>query len=119
LYLDPTQPYGIDTEKTLPKKRWLNTKLYTCNHILLQDLLAGTVRALQDAIPGLGEIISIDVKHIYAWVRENNPCESIKDRFSPNRQPKGDPDCRVGVKKSTNIEQPDGSTKKEKDCLWG
>ena len=119
LYPDPTQPYGFDSEKTVPKKRWLNAKQRSLKNTLLQDLLTGTVHALYDAIPGLGETIAIDVKHIYAWVRENNPRESIKDRFSPDRQPKGDPDCRVGVKTSTNVIQPDGSTKVKKEYLWG
>jgi len=119
LYLDETQPYGFDIEKTLPKKRWLNAKLRSLDHHLLQDLLTGSVRALQEVIPGLGETIAIDVKHIYAWVRENNPREFIKDRYSKDRQPKGDPNCRLGVKKRTNIEQPDGSTKEEAECLWG
>jgi len=119
LHLDPTQPHGFDVEKTVPKKRWLNAKLHTFSTILLQDLFARTVHALQDAIPGLGETIAIDVKHIYAWVRENNPRESIKDRFDPTRQPKGDPDCKLGVKKSTNIEKEDGSKKVEKEYLWG
>ncbi len=119
LELDPTQPYGFDIEKTLPKKRWLNAKLRSLDHYLLQDLFTESVHALQEIIPGLGETTAVDVKHIYAWVRENNPRESIKDRFSKERQPKGDPDCRVGVKKSTNIEKADGSTKKEKEYLWG
>src|SRR5260221_4989082 len=70
-------------------------------------------------IPGLGEIVAIDVKHIYAWVKENNPRVSMKDRFCKDQQPTGDPDCRVGVKRSTNQEQPDGSTKEKKDYLWG
>jgi hypothetical protein len=119
LHLDPTQPYGFDIEKTLPKKRWLNAKLRSLDHHLLQDLLTGSVRALKDAIPGLGETIAIDVKHIYAWVRENNPREFIKDRYCKDHQPKGDPDCRLGVKKRTNKEQSDGSTKEEPECLWG
>ncbi len=119
LHLDPTQLHGIDVEKTVPKKRWLNAKLHTFNNNLLQDLFAGTVHALKSAIPGMGETIAIDVKHIYAWVRENNPRESIKDRFCKDRQPKGDPDCKVGVKKSTNVEQADGSKKVEKEYLWG
>ncbi len=59
------------------------------------------------------------MKHIYAWVRENNLRESIKDRFCKEKQPKGDPDCRVGVKRSTNQEQPDGSKKEKKEYLWG
>lgn len=119
LYLDPTHSHGFDSERTLPKKRWFNEKQRTLDHHLLQDLLAGTVRALQEEIPGLGETIAVDVKHIYAWVRENNPRESIKDRFCKDRQPKGDPDCKVGVKRSTNKEQADGTKKEHKEYLWG
>ena len=76
------------------------------------------MRGLEE-IPGLGEVVAIDVKHQYAWVRENNLRESIKDRFCKERQPRGDRDCRVGVKSSTNQEQPDGSTKERKEYLWG
>jgi hypothetical protein len=65
----------------------------------------------------LGETIAVDVKHLYAWVKENNPRESMRDRFCKDRQPIGDPDCRVGVKRSTNQEQPDGSTKERKEYL--
>ena len=119
LHLDPHHPYGFDPHKSLPKKRWFNHKLRTLDPRLLQDLFASSVHALQQEIPGLGEIIAVDVKHIYAWVRENNPRESIKDRFCKDRQPKGDPDCKVGVKKSTNQEQPDGSYKEKKEYLWG
>ena len=81
--------------------------------------MRGTVRALQAEIPGLGETVAFDVKHLYAWVKENNPRQYLKDRYDKTRQPKGDPDCRVGVKRSTNQEQPDGSTKEVKEYLWG
>jgi hypothetical protein len=119
LHLDPTQPYGFDIERSLPKRRWLTHQQRTIDHHLLQDLFAATVRDLQEEIPGLGETIAVDVKHIYAWVRENNPRESIQDRFCKDRQPKGDPDCRVGVKRGSNQERPDGSSKGKKEYLWG
>ena len=100
-------------------ERWLREKQRTLDHHHLQDLFHATVHALQEEIPGLGEVVAIDVKHQYAWVRENNFRESIKDRFCKERQPRGDPDCRVGVKSSTNQEQPDGSKKERKEYLWG
>ncbi len=118
LELDPLAPYGFDAQKTVPCASWLREKLRTFDHALLQALLHATVAALQQEIPGLGEVVAFDVKHIYAWVRENNPRESIRDRFCKERQPKGDPDCRVGVKRSTNQEQPDGSKKEIKEYLW-
>ena len=113
------KPYGFDVERTVPSDRWFREKQRTLEHRVLQDLLHATVCALQEEIPGLGETVAFDVKHIYAWVRENNPRESIKDRFCKEKQPKGDPDCRVGVKRSTNQKQADGSEKKKKEYVWG
>lgn len=112
-------PYGFDVGRTVPSERWLREKQRSLEHCHLQDLFHATVHALQEEIPGLGEVVAFDVKHQYAWVRENNPRESIKDRFCKERRPRGDPDCRVGVKRSTNQEQPDGSTKEKKEYLWG
>ena len=97
----------------------MRQKLRTLDHLLLQDLLAATVAALQEAIPGLGETVAFDVKHIYAWVRENNPNVYVTGRFDVTHIPKGDPDCRLGVKKSSNQVQPDGSTKEKKVSLFG
>ena len=119
LELDPNAPYGFDSQKTLPSDVRLRKKLRTLDQNLLQDLLAATVTALQEAIPGLGETVAFDVKHIYAWVRENNPNVYVKGRFDVTHLPKGDPDCRLGVKKSSNQEQPDGSTKVKKVSLFG
>jgi hypothetical protein len=114
-----TLPYGFDVGHTVPSERWLREKQRALDHRHLQDLFHATVHALQEAIPGLGEVVAFDVKHQYAWVRENNPRESIKDRFCKERQPRGDLDCCVGVKSSTNQEQADGSKKERKEYLWG
>src|SRR5258708_6907345 len=117
--LDFTEPYGFRVEQTVPSVGHLNAILRSLDSRLLAELFAQTVHALQAEIPGLGEVVAYDVKHIYANVRENNPRVYLKDRFYKDRQPKGDPDCRVGVKRSTNQEQPDGSTKEVKEYLWG
>src|SRR6266699_7309465 len=73
LALDPSAPYGFDCQHTLPTEVRLRQKLRTFDQHLLQDLLASTVVDLQEEIPGLGETVAFDVKHIFAWVRENNP----------------------------------------------
>jgi hypothetical protein len=119
LVLDPRAPYGFDCQKTLPSEVRLRQKLRTLDQHLLQHLLAATVAALHEAIPGLGETVAFDVKHIFAWVRENNPNVYVKGRFDVTHLPKGDPDCRLGVKKSSNQEQPDGSKKVKKVSLFG
>src|SRR3989475_4237385 len=72
-HLDLTEPYGFRVGKTVPSVRHLNVILRTLDTKLLSDLLAQTVQALQAEIPGLGEVVAYDVKHIYANVRENNP----------------------------------------------
>src|SRR5712691_8956207 len=119
LVLDASQPYGFDVEATLPTRFWLGEKLRQLDHELLTDLLAGTVRALHEEIPGLGETVAFDVKHLYAWVKENNERVYVPERYDKTQRLAGDPDCRLGVKRSTNQEQPDGSTEEKDELLWG
>ncbi len=137
--LDETQPYGFDVERTVPCARHLRRKLLTLDNDLLQGLLGGTVHTLQAEIPEAGDSVATDVKHLYAWVRENNPREHIPNRFDPQRQPRGDSDCKLGVKESHNqgqavssnttlrvsspslesAESKDGRQKESKEYLWG
>jgi len=119
LVLDPAAPYGFDVGRTLPSEQWLRQKLRNFDQDLLQALLAATVTNLKAAIPHLGETIAFDVKHMFAWVRENNPNVYVEGSFTVHHIPKGDPDCRLGVKKSSNQVQPDGTTKKKKISLFG
>lgn len=119
LILDPTAPYGFDLEETLPCEYWFREKLRGFDRSLLQALLQSTVHALQEEIPGLGETVAFDVKHIYAWVKENNERAYVPERYDKTKRLAGDPDCRLGVKRSTNQEQPDGSTKEKKELIWG
>src|SRR6266699_7316609 len=64
LELDPNAPYGFDCQRTLPSEVRLRQKLRTLDQDLLQALLGATVAALHEAIPGLGETVAFDVKHI-------------------------------------------------------
>jgi hypothetical protein len=114
---DPQGPYGFDVEQTVPCDRWLRHKQQWLANEVLQALFKKTVEALQAEIPGLGQTIVADVKHLYAWVKENNPREFVTDRFDPSRQPAGDPDCRLGVKRSGN--QGDDPAELKKEYLWG
>ena len=52
-------------------------------------------------------------------VKENNFRAYVPERLKYDQQPKNDPACRLGVKKSTNQAQPDGSTKEKKEYIWG
>lgn len=117
--VDPTQPYGFDVERTVPCDRSLRHWQQTLDPAILQALVQATVHALQAEIPGLGTTVAVDVKHLYAWVRQNNPKAYVSDRFNPARQPHGDPDCRLGVKRRSNQERPDGSSTERAEYVWG
>jgi hypothetical protein len=117
---DDAQPYGFDVEETVPCDRWLRHKQQVMDNDILQALFKATVHDLQAEIPELGDTPVIDTKHIYAWVKENNPREFVTNRYDPEKQPTGDPDCRLGVKRSKNQDDETGEqTKVEKEYLWG
>jgi hypothetical protein len=99
-------PHGLDVCSSLPTPRHFPRLLRKIPNASLQFLLADTVRllrvALQDVAPDFGQTIALDTKHILAWVRENNPKAYVKERFSKDQQPVGDPDCRLGCKRKRN-----------------
>ena len=92
--VDPSSPWGFDVERTVPCDRHLRRKLQYSDNGTLKAILAGTVADLRHEVPSRGEIISQDVKHIYAWGKENNPKAYVQEHHDPNRLPRGDPDCK-------------------------
>ncbi len=105
---EPTSPFGFDVEQTVPKRRHLSTVLRTFSSDALAFLLDASVRLLHHTLPAeqqhtFGDTIAGDTQAILAWVKENNPKQFIKHgRFDKTRQPKADPDCKLGVKKARN-----------------
>jgi hypothetical protein len=106
--LDPTAPYGFDVAATVPKRRHFSTVLRTLPNSTLQFLLDASVQLLKATLPDdqqalFGDTIAGDTQALLAWVKQNNPKQYIKQgRLDKNRQPKADPDCKLGVKKSRN-----------------
>ena len=66
--------------RTLPSARWLRERQRTLPQPVLQSLLAASVRDLREEIPGLGEVIALDVTHIYAWARASG----LRDGAAPS-----------------------------------
>lgn len=116
---DPSALFGFDVERTVPCVGWLCTQLRTLDEAMVGQMLKATVRALQAEIANLGETVAFDVKHIYAWVQENNPKAFIAHRFDPLRQPAGDPDCRLGIKRRSNQKGADGESIGPTEYVWG
>lgn len=105
---DPTAPHGFAVAHTVPTRWHFSTVLRSLPNAALQFLLDATVHALQATLPPdqrttFGDVIAGDTQALLAWVAENNPKQYIKQgRLDKTRQPKGDQDCKLGVKKSRN-----------------
>jgi len=102
----PNHPLGFNAQASLPTQRHLNRLLRQLPNRALQFLLADSVRLILAELATRGrlpiECISLDTKHILAWVKENNPKAYVPDRFNKAKQPPGDPDCRLGCKRRHN-----------------
>jgi hypothetical protein len=101
----PDFPWGFDVDASLPSSRQFSRVLRTLDNAALQFLLDGTVTLIGHELPDdirFGDVVAGDTKHIIAWVKENNPKVYIEDRYDKTKQPKGDPDCRLGCKKKRN-----------------
>jgi hypothetical protein len=118
LVADRNHPLGFDPERSLACRQHFSRILRTLHPDQTRFLLAASVHLLgeelaeviaDEALPCFGDEISLDTKHILAWVRENNPKEFVTDRYDKHNQPKGDPDCKLGCKKKSNLSIHDGS----------
>lgn len=114
---DEQSPYGFDVEATVPTARWLRRKLQLLPNGQVQQMLKHTVQALRQLVPDLGKCVAMDCKHIYAWVRENNHKAVVPARYQSHKQPRGDGDCRLGVKRRSNKEE--ASRLETSEALWG
>ncbi len=116
LVVDATTPHGFDVERSLPSRRQLGRVLRELPNPAAQFLLGGTVHLIRQELPpdvDFGDVVSLDTKHILAWVKENNPKQYVEHRYDKAQQPPGDPDCKLGCKKRHNKGQgngPDGET---------
>ena len=90
----------------LPTQRHLARMLRNIPNATLQFLLADSVRLIHEELTqhGIvwGECVSLDTKHIIAFVEQNNPKAYVSERFNKHKQPAGDPDCRLGCKRRHN-----------------
>ena len=103
---DLQSPWGFDVPASVPTRQQFVTVLRTVDNQLTQFLLNDTIRLIREALPAdtlFGDVISLDTKHVIAWVKENNPKTYIKQgRYDKHKQPNGDKDCKLGVKRQRN-----------------
>ena len=102
---DPASRYGFDIEASVPSSRHFGRVLRNFPNSALQYLLSNTVELIGTELPptvDFGAAISGDTKPILAWVKENNPKQFVTERYNKEKQPVGDPDCKLGVKRKHN-----------------
>lgn len=110
LSLAPEMPLGFNPPTSVPTARHMTQMLRQMPNAALQFLLADSVRVIRAElaarhVPAV-ECVSLDTKHIIAWVKENNPKAYVANRFDKTKQPAGDPDCRLGCKRRHNRTTP-------------
>ena len=97
---DSFQP-NLPTARHFP--RLLHKMPNGCAQFLLDSSVKALLAEFQRRGIAISETVSLDTKHILAWVKENNPKAYIKsDRFNKEKQPPGDPDCKLGCKRRHN-----------------
>ena len=106
LRLTPETALGFNIPASLPTARHMTYLLRQLPNTVLQFLLADSVRLIGAELKNQNlpdpECVSLDTKHILAWVKENNPKTYVKNRFDKTHQPPGDHDCRLGCKRKHN-----------------
>lgn len=110
----PNDPLGFNAQASLTTPQHWTKLLRWLPHAAFHFLLADSIRVILNELRALGvmppDCVSLDTKHILAWVKENNPKTYVADRFNKTRQPAGDPDCRLGCKRRSNQGRPPTAT---------
>jgi hypothetical protein len=104
---DRSRSWGFDPQVSLPTQRHFTRMLRTMPNATLKFLLRASVAAILEALAdakcdNVARTISLDTKHIIAWVKQNNPKAYVEDRYDKTKQPSGDPDCKLGCKRRHN-----------------
>jgi hypothetical protein len=108
---NPNAKHGFDVKRSVPMGRQFGRVLRDLPNLAAQFLLDSTTHLICQELPpdvNFGDVISLDTKHIVAWVIENNLKAYVSDRYNKTKQPKGDPDCKLGCKRRHNKGDGDG-----------
>ena len=79
----PTAGQGFDVARSVPTRRQLGRVLRELDNAAAQFLLDGTVHLLRQELPAdvdFGDVISLDTKHIIAWVKDLRQPQSLRQR---------------------------------------
>jgi hypothetical protein len=107
---DLANPHGFHPLCSLPTPRHFTQLLRQMPNAVLQWLLNDSVQLILTELAARQQLpiecVSLDTKHILAWVQANTPKAYVTNRFDKTQQPRGDPDCRLGCKRKHNLSTP-------------
>ena len=105
---------GFNIMKPLPSYWTFDRFLRNIDNALLKELMQSQVLALYELGVLDASFIGLDSTPIAANTVQNNPKSFQPNKFSKERQPKADPDCRLGVHTASNQ-----YSEKNYEFYWG
>ena len=93
---------GFDIMKPLPSYWMYDRFLKKMDNAALKEIMAAQVKKLYELGIVDASFIGLDSTPVAANTKQNNPKSFTKDKFNPEKQPKADPDCALGVHSASN-----------------
>lgn len=93
---------GFNIMEPLPSYWTYDRFLRKLDNAALKKIMAGQVKKLYELGIVDATFIGLDSTPVAANTRKNNPKSFAKDKFDPNKHPKADPDCALGVHSASN-----------------
>ena len=93
---------GFNIMEPLPSYWTYDRFLKKLDNVELKEIMAAQVKKLYEMGIVDASFIGLDSTPVAANTKQNNPKSFTKDKFNPEKQPKADPDCALGVHSASN-----------------
>ena len=93
---------GFNIMEPLPSYWTYDRFLKKMDNAALKEIMAAQVKKLYEMGIVDASFIGLDSTPVAANTKQNNPKSFTKDKFNPEKQPKADPDCALGVHSASN-----------------
>ena len=93
---------GFNIMEPLPSYWTYDRFLRQLDNSALKSIMADLVKKLYEMGIVDASFIGLDSTPVAANTKQNNPKSFTKDKFNPEKQPKADPDCALGVHSASN-----------------
>ena len=93
---------GFNIMEPLPSYWTYDRFLKKLDNVELKEIMAAQVKKLYEMGIVDASFIGLDSTPVAANTKQNNPKSFTKNKFNPEKQPKADPDCALGVHSASN-----------------